>query len=222
MVIEKLHVVQLRNDFYRDGFQRIIFSFTLIAIACAAFIAAVLYLHFSKPAPIYFAADNQWRTVAPIPVTEGSYPIDSDLKQWLSSTLQSIFKFSFVNYDDALRKYRIYFTDTGWQVFQGFVDKFAAKTMVENTKAFVNGAPTAAPSITRDGLIADQKRYGWWLEVPVSLSYVTPTRSYTQSVTLNILVVRIPTLDNLYGIAIENILLVPGQTFNSFQGGTNA
>ena len=127
MVDEKLHVVQLRNDFYRDGFQRVVFAFILIAIACVSFIATVVYLHFSKPAPIYFATDNQWRTIAPIPVTEGSYPIDSDLKQWLSSALQSIFKYSFVNYDDALKKYRVYFTDTGWQVFQGFVDKFAGK-----------------------------------------------------------------------------------------------
>lgn len=219
MVGEELHIVQLTNNFYRDGFRKVLFSFGLVTIAFVLVVAAVLYLYFSKPPPVYFATDNQWRTVAAIPVTEGNYPTDPDLKQWVSNALQSIFRYSFINYDNTLRSHRTYFTDNGWQVFQGLVNRFAAKTMVESTKTFVTGGPDAAPTITRFGLIPEQKRYGWWIQVPVSLSYTTPGRdSYTQSLTLNVLVVRIPTLDNLYGVAIENIQ-VPNQTIKSFQGG---
>lgn len=220
MVGEELQVVQLKNDFYRDGFRKISFSLGLISSACLLLMAAMVYLYLSKPLPVYFATDNEWRTVAPVPVTEGDYPSEADLKQWLSNALQSIFKYSFINYDNALKINHTYFTDNGWQVYQGLVNQFTARGLLESTKTFVTGAPDAAPAITRQGVIPDQKRYGWWMQVPVTLSFFTPGRNnYTQALTLTILVVRVPTLDNLYGVAIENIKLVANQTTSSLQGG---
>lgn len=224
MVGEELQTIQLKNDFYRDGFRTILIFVGIITAAIVFLVATSIYLYVSKPPPVYFLTDNQWRTKPPVPVTDGTYPDAALLRQWLSNVVQSVLNFSFLNYDDTLKNSRQYFTDNGWQSFQNFLGQYATKDRVEKTRTFINGVLSAAPSIIRQGPFDVQNRYAWVLDAPVTIHYITPgTNPLSQQVRLNILIVRVPTLDNLYGVAIEKITLAPGiKSTIKFLGGENA
>ena len=43
----------------------------------------------------------------------------------------------------------------------------------------------------------------WWVQMLININY---SGGYTQPLNLQVLIVRVPTLNNLYGVAIENII----------------
>ena len=69
---------------------------------------------------------------------------------------------------------------------------------------FVSGEPAGA-IITNEGL--QSGRYVWLVQMPVDLSYAYAgsPRTQTQTLTLQLTVVRVPTLNNLTGVAIDNL-----------------
>ena len=81
MAEEELQLVNLRDDFYRDGFYKALTAFVVLLVAILLLIAAVLYLQLSKPAPVFFSTGDEYRTVAPVPVNQ-SYLTLPDLLQW--------------------------------------------------------------------------------------------------------------------------------------------
>jgi len=83
---------------------------------------------------------------------------------------------------------------------------FVAYNAIQSSKSFVNGSPGGAPFILNQGLLSG--KYGWWVQMPVNVSYSSLEGGKTLSLVLQALVIRVPTLDNLYGVAIDNVILV--------------
>ena len=76
---------------------------------------------------------------------------------------------------------------------------------MQNNKLFVNGTLTAVPQIFKQGLLSG--RYAWWVEMPVSIKYDGFKPPPEKNLKLQILVVRVPTLNNLMGVGIENVIV---------------
>ena len=55
MAGEELQVIRLRNDFYRDGFKKMMFALSILLTAVILLIATSIYLFVNKPQPITFA-----------------------------------------------------------------------------------------------------------------------------------------------------------------------
>jgi intracellular multiplication protein IcmL len=198
----------LRDDFYRDSFGRVIFLITSIVTAIVLLSILALYLFIQKPKPITFVVNQGFRIQGNIPLDQPYISIP-DLLQWVNDTFAKVFILDFVHYPDQLNSYRPYFTEDGWKVFLNQINNYASKDLVTDNKLFVSATPTAAPVIFGKGLVTG--RYGWRVNVPLSINFNSDRQNTTTSLTLQILVVRVPTDNNLSGIAIDNVIVLTNQ-----------
>jgi intracellular multiplication protein IcmL len=206
---EELQVVRLRNDFYRDGFAKIMLGLTMILTAIILLVAVSVYIYVAKPQPILFATDNDWRILPPVPVDQ-PYLKRPDLLQWVSDALSDAFTYDFINYRTQQPDYEHYFTPNGWKRFSDLISIYAPYTSVINTKLFVTAAPAGAPFVLNEGAL--EGRFGWWVQLPMEIRYTNYERSYIQPLVVQVLVLRVPTLNNLYGVGIDNIIVVTSKT----------
>lgn len=204
MASEDLQVVQLRDDFYRDGFYKALSTLLLFAVMITLLVGMIVYLYGSKPKPIYFAVDDDLRILAPVPVSQ-AYLTTADLIQWVSTVIPASFTFDFVNYSKQLQNLKKYFTSDGWSKLQDHLNNFANANLISTNKLFVNAQASGAPFILNQGVL--QNRYAWWVQMPITITYSTFERNTLQNITVQVLVVRIPTDNNLDGVAIDNIII---------------
>lgn len=207
MAGEGWQVVRLKDDFYRDGFYKIVFSLLSIIAAIIFLIILSLYIYFTKPQPVNFAADNEWRVLPPIPLDK-PYLSTPDLIQWTSEVLPSVFTFDFINYSKQLKNSAHYFTKNGWNKFLEQVNVYANFNTIQNAKLFVNAEAAGAPFILSQGLL--EGKYAWWIQMPFNIQYINVDKASVTPLVIQMLITRVPTLNNLYGVGIENIIVTKG------------
>lgn len=203
---DEADVIRLRNEFFRDGFYKVLLALALILVAFTLLVFASLYLFLSKPKPISFSvADNEWRILGPVSV-EKSYLPTSDLLQWVSTALPASFNYDFINYTRQQKSMQHYFTPDGWSVYSDLLNNYANFNTVTAQKQFISANAASAPFILNQGLL--KGRYAWWVQMPINISYSNADGgSKQQSVIFQVLVVRVPTLNNLEGVAIDNLIV---------------
>lgn len=203
MAGEELEVVRLRSDFYRDGFNKVIVALILSITAVLVIILTSFYLLTHKPAPVTFYTDSDLRAFPLVPVTE-PYVKQADLIQWVSEVLPQSFTFDFVDYQAQLKQLQQYYTPKGWAALTALLDKYANAGQIQTNKLFVNAGAGGTPTIPNQGLL--EGHYGWWIQLPLNIYYSSLEKRLDASVTLQALVIRIPTANSLTGIAIDNIV----------------
>ncbi len=208
MAEEELQVVSLKDDFYRDGFYKALSAFGILLVAIILLSAASLYLQFSKPSPVEFVTGDEFRTVPPVPVNLPYLKLP-DLIQWVSDILPQAFHYDFVDYNDELKANMQYFTDNGWKNYSDLLKMYADANTIATSKLFVNATPDGAPFIINQGLLPEGY-YGWWIQMPINLSYSSSIKGSNIPLTMQVLVVRVPTLNNLSGIGIEKMIVTKG------------
>jgi intracellular multiplication protein IcmL len=205
MANEELQVVRLRDDFYSDGFYKILIAAAMVISAIGLLIAISIYLFAEKPHPVSFSTDNEWRVLAPVPLDQ-TYLTTPDLIQWVSTAVPSMFSYDFINYTQQLKGMTQYFTTDGWKKFLDLVNNYANYNTIQNDRLFVSATAAGAPFVINQGLL--QGRYGWWVQMPISIRYSSNQKESSQSLVIQALVVRVSTLNNLYGVGIDNILVL--------------
>lgn len=214
MAEEELPVVQLRTDFYKNSFGKIIIIFICIFIAIGLLMAVSLYIYINKPKPITFNVGEEWRVQAPVALDK-PYQTTPDLLQWVSDALQNAFVYDFVHYNDQLKAASQYFTANGWKVFLNQLNIYANYNNVQTNRIFVTGTAAGAPFVLKEGLLSG--RYAWWVQMPITINYAGYRPPASQTLTFQVLVVRVSTLNNLSGIGIDNVI-VAKNAGNQFSG----
>lgn len=204
MAEEELQVIRLRTDFYRDGFTKVFIALCIVFTAIVILVATSIYLFVAKPPPVNFSTDNEFRVVAPVPLDQ-PYLATADLTQWVSETVPNVFNYDFLNYASRLKTNQSFFTPNGWKQFNSILNTYASFTMVTNGKLFVSTSPNGAPFVVNQGLL--NGRYSWWVQMPLNITFGSRERGYTQTITLQVLVVRESTLNNLSGVVIDNMII---------------
>lgn len=207
MAEEELQIVRLRTEFYRDGFVKVLIAIVMVLAAIASLVALSLYLYLSKPSPEYFSTDNEWRVVAPVPLDQ-PYLTDAALLQWVGQALPAAFTYDFLSYQSEQQNVTEYFTSKGWQNLLGQLDRFHLDfASLQKARMFANAQLTGAPFIIQQILLGDGK-YSWLVQIPMNVSYSNNT---LHPLVIVATVVRIPTLDNLYGVGIEDMKITETQ-----------
>ena len=201
---EQTELVTLRADFYRDRFKMILLLVALTGGIIVLVIALSIYLYVVKPPPITFPVSNGWR-VQPTVALDQPYHTTSDILQWVSDAIPRVFQYDFNHYEDQLRANSHYFTEEGRRVFLNQLSNYVDNNVLQKNRLFVQPVPTGAPYILNQGLLSG--RYGWWVQMPILLSYIGNIPLVPQKLNLQVLVVRVPTVNNLFGVAINNIVV---------------
>lgn len=208
MAEEDLQIVRLKTDFYRDGFKKTIIALSMIIATIILIIAISIYLYVTKPDPVYFTTDNDWRVLAPVPINQ-PYLSDPDLLQWVSQAIPTSFIFDFLDYKNQLDRIDQYYTTNGWKLFLDLTNIYANYNNIQTNKSFINAKASGAPIIQNRGLV--DGKWGWWVQMPIELSTTNISgTSSTQLLVVKALVTRVSTIDNLDGVAIDNIIVTKG------------
>lgn len=215
MMAEVEQVVELKDDFYKDQFGKIITITISLCVAIGLLIALIIYLYVSKPAPMYFPVDEDWRVQPTIPVDK-PYISTPDLLQWVSEVIPKSFSLDFVNYNNQISDMSKYFTPDGYKVFLNQLSIYASYNNVQDNKQFISGSLEGAPTVINQGLLSG--KYGWWVQVPVSIEYTGIKNVPSKDLTLQILIVRVPTLSNLVGVGIDNVIVSSGSAPTTSSG----
>lgn len=204
MTEEETYVVTLKSDFYRDGFTKLLIIAISFIVAIILLIVLSLYIYLNKPQPIDFIVDSSFRIQGDIPVNQ-PYKSNAQVLQWVTQSFPNAFNFDFIHYNDQLKSASQFFTSDGWKVFLNQLNIYANYNNVQTNKMFVNGVPAGAPTVISQGLLTG--RYAWWVQIPVNIHYAGYMPSPNRLVTFQVLVVRVPTLNNLNGVGINNVIV---------------
>jgi len=205
---EELQSSRFVDDYCRDGAVLLVLSFLILLFSLCVLLGISIWLIVDKPQPVQFKTDNEWRVLPPVPINE-PYISTPNLIQWVSDTLPSLFTLDFVNYAAQMNVAATAFVGDGWTKFQRALQNYAAPAVVQNGKLFVTATAGGAPFVTNQGMI--QGSYGWWIQMPLNLSYSSANKGATRSLIVKVMVVRVPTLDDLKGIKIEDIIVSEGE-----------
>lgn len=200
---EELYTVTIKDNFYRDGFGKVLFVIFGLCINALLLVLISLYLYSNQPSPVVFNVGADWRVQPPVPIDQ-PYLSDPDLVQWVSDTLPKVFVFDFMHYEAQLKAVKPYFTPEGYQTFLNELNNYASYSSVQTDKSFIYAEATGAPSIINKGL-SDQNIYFWRVQMPIEVYYEGGTPHQKKKITFEVIVGRVPTLDNLNGVAISNI-----------------
>lgn len=208
MAGDELQFISLRDDFYRDGYYKTLAAAGVLLIAIALLVSVSIYLQLSKPDPVVFRTGDEFRTVLPVPIDK-PYVSQADLIQWVSEALPTAFIFDFINYNQQLKNISQYFTVNGWKTYTDQLKQYADYNAFVARKLFSDAEPAGAPFILNQGLLPGNI-YGWQVQMPINLEYSSVNRGDTIPLVLQALVVRIPTLNNLSGLAIDKLTIIQG------------
>lgn len=217
MAGEETGVIELRDSFYRDSYGRVLFTLCGVGVSIVIFIAVSIYIHLDKPAPIIFPVDNDMRVLQPVPLNQ-PYLSTPDLLQWVADVLPRLFALDFNHYNDQVQANTQYFTQNGRQSYLNQLNNYANYNNVQAYKVFVTAVPDAAPFILREGVVPDSGKYGWWVQMPVVISFAGYKPPPSVTLTFQMLIIRVSTLNNLNGVAIDTLMQAPATTGNQAAG----
>jgi intracellular multiplication protein IcmL len=213
MAGDELEIVRLKDNFYRDGDYKIFIALAFVLIFVSALIATSVYLHMQKPKPVYFTTDNEWRLYPPVSL-DLAYLSDADVLQWLSEVVPQAFTYDFMYYDRELEAVKPVFSNDAWGQMTALLNKYVNKITLQNTRGLTNTVVSGAPIILNKGIPNAGKlsgRYVWQVQMPVNINYSSGEKITKVPVNFTMLITRISTLDNLSGIAIDDISVSTGE-----------
>lgn len=203
MADEAAEVVRIQDHFYRDGFNKTLIAFGVLSAAIVLLLSTSIYLVVTKPAPVVFATGKDWRMLPPVSLDQ-PFLKTPDLLQWVSEMVGDIFTFDFIRYANQLNSYKHFFTDAGWKKFQELLNVRINSEMVQSRKWFVSASAAGAPFVLKQGVLLG--KYSWWVQIPLKINYSGSTGSNSVALTVQFLVVRAGTLDDINGVIIDDIV----------------
>ena len=205
---EETSNLKLRDAFYRDSFGKVMFILMSMIVSVAIIGCISVYLYLDKPLPVIFSVQEDMRVQKSVPLDQ-PYLLTPDILQWVADVFPKAFILDFNHYNDQLKFNSKYFTSDGWAAFLNQLNIYANYNNVQAYKLFITATPGAAPVVLRDGVLPDSGKYGWWVQMPITINYDGYKPPPSVALTFQILVVRVPTLDNLTGIGINDVIQAP-------------
>jgi intracellular multiplication protein IcmL len=209
--VEKIQseLSRFSSNYYRNNFRRAVTFLLLMMSLSFILVGALGYLYVTTPHdPSKFYASNAYSGE----VTE-LYPLSAPmlkpakLLDWTSKTVTAAYTFNFANYRKVFENLRKSFTDSGWKDFNSMLKNSRILDEVINKQLFLSVEITGTPAILDDGII--NGHYAWSVRIPVSLTYKLAERNAgqerKQSFIINVIVIRVPDLDNPEQVAITNL-----------------
>lgn len=209
MADDSIQLVELRNNFYRDNYNRVLIALLVLMVIIAGLFGIIYYQYTSQPVPRYFATGPDGRI---IPRWSLRRPVVSaaELRQWANRSAVSAFTYNFSNYREALQDASESFTPRGWRNFQEALRKSGNLETVLKRKFVVSARPTGTPEIIDQRVISG--RYTWKVQIPLLVTYESSRTTLQDPLEVTLSIVRISELQVPKGIAIDQYISSPAGT----------
>ena len=196
-----LVTVVTRNEYYRDGFRNLLKIALVEAVIIVGMILCFLfYMNMSQPEDRYFATTADGRIMRLVPLDQPNMTVPA-LMSWVAQAATDVMTFGFHDYQRRLQDASQHFTRHGWESFTAALSKSRIIEGVESAQQVVTAAPRSAPVLVQEGVI--NGRYRWVIELPLMVTYRAGAQSRTDNMQVQIVVERMPSLENPVGVGIE-------------------
>ncbi len=204
--IDPLVSVQLRNNFYRENYRKLIMG--LIASVFINFMlgSLLLYLIDSPPKPYYFATTLDGHITPIFPLSEPNQSSESVLS-WASLAATAAFTYNFSNYREEFQAASGFFTGNGWRQFLDALKDSNNLDAVLAKKLIVTAQQVGKSEVMQEGHV--KGIYAWQIKVPLMVTYQSTTQFTQQRVNALLVVMRVSTLNAPDGIGIEQLVVQP-------------
>ena len=207
--VKGLGAVVIRNEFYRDGYRNMLRVAVVQAFVILAMIFAMFYvIHIHQPENRYFATTEDGRLVPMVAMNQANLSTPA-LMSWVAQGVTEVMTFGFNDYERRLQEASRNFTRKGWESFTKALENSRILETLESNQQVVTTIPTGAPILQSEGLDATG-RYYWQVQMPISVTYQSGSKSRSDRLIVNLIIVRVPRLESQYGIGIERWIAVPG------------
>ncbi|MBA2654551.1 MAG: type IVB secretion system apparatus protein IcmL/DotI [Gammaproteobacteria bacterium] len=213
-----LEVVQMRKNFYRDSYRRVVTALLFMILVSLILSAIIYYLATHRPEPKYFATSADGRITPIYPLTAPMVS-DSALLQWANQAAVAAYTYNFATYRKELQDASEFFTPEGWNDFETALQSSRNLETVINKKLVVTAVATGAPVILDRGVL--NNHYSWKVQMPLLVTYESASTTIQQPILVTMLITRVSALNVPKGIAIASFVasetsggqnLVPTQT----------
>lgn len=192
------------NIFYRKNYQRLLRFLLIMTVANLILGAILVYLAVNIPRPSTFASfENTTSPLAPL-----SEPIVSQkaLLEWASQAAISVYNVDYLNYQKQLAANANYFSPQGWDLFQNDFRQILSTIVGQKLRA--SAVLTGPPVIIERGPLLG--RYSWKIRMPLLITYESASEIRSTPIMVDMLVMRVSTLESPKGIAITQFFAREG------------
>lgn len=196
-----LGAVVVRNEFYRDGYRTMLRVMMLLALVIVAQIGVMVYVvKTNRMEYRYFATTEDGRLIPMAALSEPNLSSPA-LMSWVAQASTEVMTFGFNDYRRRLQEASRNFTKRGWESFSSALQRARIIETVEANQQVVTAAPTGAPVIQSEGLV--NGRYQWVVQLPMSLTYQSGSKTRSDNLLVTLVIVRVPRLESPNGVGIE-------------------
>lgn len=193
--------VVTRNEFYRDGFRKMINLAIFEAVIIVGLILTlIVYINNSKAQDRYFATTADGRIMQLVPLNLPNMS-KAALLSWVSQAATDVMTFGYHDHIKQLQSASRHFTKTGWDSFTTALQRARIVDSVKQLQQVVTAVPRSAPVVLKEGIVGG--RYRWQVQLPIAVTYKGATEGRTDNLLLTLVVERVSALENPNGVGIE-------------------
>lgn len=198
-----LAIVLERNEFYRDGYQKIWIAVLLLLGINAILLGGIIYKIMTPPQPQYFAATADGKIINFHPLSD---PVVSDdfVAQWTANAVRRAFSLDFMHYRAQLQRSSEDFTPSGWNYFVTALKQSNNLKTLTDLKMVSDAEITGAPQILEKDLIDGV--FAWKVEMSILVTFTNDRQSIPMPMKVTLIVLREPVNNYPSQIAINNFL----------------
>jgi intracellular multiplication protein IcmL len=176
----------------------------MISIVLLLVTASIVFVQvFNRPLPAYYAVQPNGQKMLLEPNMTPSL-IAPTIIRFASKAATIAYTFDFVHYEEQITAARSYFTDRGWQEFNGSINRLLS-TIVERQLS-VTGVVSGTPVITNEGPLPGVD-YAWRIQIPFLVTYQSADTTAKRNNVVTVTIVRVPTSVNPQGIGIDQFIV---------------
>lgn len=212
---DALVAVQLRYEFYRDGYRRVLGLVAASVVINIVLACVVLFVATNPPPPRYFATSPDGQIIPVRPLNEPIYGT-ADIIAWATNLAITAYSYDYVNYRSDLQALAGSFTSDGWSSFLGALEGSRMLDTVMAQKLVMTAVPIGAPTVQQQGVL--NGKYSWKILVPM-LVKLSGSVALQQPVQVYMMIQRVSLVNNPKGIAVSSFVVSESNIPNTVAGG---
>ena len=175
------------------------------SVMSSLILGGVLYYVITHPVERKYFSTTVNGRITPLVALNQPNQSDPAVLQWASQAAIAAHTYDFVQYEKQLDATAKFFTDRGWSDFVGALVATNSIDSVVAKQLIVSAVATSKPVILAKGDISGS--YYWRIQIPILVTYQSPSDYSQERVVVTLLVQRISTLRSPKGIGIDQFIV---------------
>lgn len=197
-----------KHDTWKSGFMRSQLTNLVLAITTLIALLVMLIAINTEPEIKYFAAREDGG-ILPIVAVDQPFLTDSQINNFAVEAVTRSFTMSFQNYRIDLDEASKYFLKPdGWAIFRTSLEQSGTITDIVNNK--LTSSAVAHGSVVMDQGISPRGNYGWLVQVPLTITYLSTSETKRDEWIADIEILRVPNQEMSRGVGISKISMRRG------------